>query len=73
MSYGQMSIDVRTDVLIVGSAQLSVNELGVSVDERMLLSIDADLFSLRIMRSKSAGSQLSFVDQEKVSIDAING
>ncbi|KAF2590308.1 hypothetical protein F2Q70_00039516 [Brassica cretica] len=57
MSYGQMSIDVRTDVSIVGSAQLSVNELGVSIDERMLLSIDVDLFSLRIMRSKSAGSE----------------
>ena len=59
-----MSIKVRVEVSIGGSSQLSFDRLGVlvdvcreeSADEWMLLSIDVDLFSLRIVCSKSAES-----------------
>ena len=55
------------EVLIGRSSQLSIDVLGVSVDicwevsveERVLLSIDTDLFSLRIVHSKSAMSKNS--------------
>ena len=61
----QVSIDVQIEVSIGDSPQLSVDGLEVSVnifwevsvDELMLTSVDADLFSLQIVRSKSVGSE----------------
>ena len=50
MSRGRKSIDVRVEVSIDGSSQLLVGGFG-------LLSIDAARPSLRIVRSKSAGSE----------------
>ena len=52
MSRRQMSIDVLVEVSISGSSQLSV-------DGFVLLSIDAARLSLRIVCSKSVGTENS--------------